>query len=228
MTDLIPSILSCALYILVPAAIAASLIFGIHRMQKAARAEIRDDSCVACEGADLTPLGPGAYRCNACGYEGGSGLQKMKDDQRRAQIDALSPEARRAAGRRDLIEARDYLKAAQSTFVSARSSATHDLIGLGGGDRGQTKQAELLRALSDVQRAQRLLRDADLKLNTQEADPDAVQDDLSPLLSAADIHLDGLVADYAILSRIQEASDATDRLLARVEDRLRALGAPIP
>jgi hypothetical protein len=42
MTDLIPSILSCALYILVPAAIAASLIFGIHRMQKAARAEIRD------------------------------------------------------------------------------------------------------------------------------------------------------------------------------------------
>lgn len=227
MSEIIPSLISCSLYILVPAAIAASLIYGIHRMQKAARAEIRDDSCVACDGTDLTPLGPGAYRCNACGYEGGSGLQKMKDDQRRAQIDALSPQARRDSARRDLIEARDYLKAAQSTFVSARSSATHDLIGLGGGDRGQTKQAELLRALSDVQRAQRFLLDADLKLSTQEADPNAVNDELSPFLSAADIHLDGIGADLAMLNRIQEASDATDKLLAQVEDRLRAFGAPI-
>jgi len=42
-------------------------------MHKAKNDPIADDRCVSCDSADLEMLTAAAYRCNACGYEGGSG-----------------------------------------------------------------------------------------------------------------------------------------------------------
>ena len=49
------------------------LIIRHFRMKKALNEEISDDSCVSCGSSNVTVLEEGVYRCEDCGYEGGSG-----------------------------------------------------------------------------------------------------------------------------------------------------------
>lgn len=218
MSDLVPSLISCSLYIIIPASVVGATLYGVHRMRKGMKAEIADDECVSCGERSLTSLGPNAYRCNACGYEGGSGLKAIQEAAHHARIDALSPQERRASGLRDLQEARDLLVAAQATFVSARHSAAMDVIGFGG-DRGQTKQAELVRAMGDAQRAHKAITDANRKLGDLHLG-DGADVDMTGLDFATDIGMDNLVSNMMVHSKIEQASQRVDDLLQRVEASL--------
>ncbi len=46
-------------------------------------------TCVACESTDLEMLAPEAYRCNACGYEGGEGWAKLQRARKLSRLEAL-------------------------------------------------------------------------------------------------------------------------------------------
>src|SRR2546428_513960 len=88
--------------------------FGLWRylrMRKALRAPDRDDQCAACGGFDLVPVDEGAYRCNSCGYEGGSGRRAMRSHAIAESIERMLPAERRKSGIRDLMEARQILVA---------------------------------------------------------------------------------------------------------------------
>lgn len=76
---------------------AAVLIFGTlaaRRMARAAKEPIFDDQCVSCGSSNVQIQGPGAYICNVCGYEGGSGRAAMNQQKQAARYVDLAPDAR--------------------------------------------------------------------------------------------------------------------------------------
>ena len=57
---------------------------------------VEDEGCLACGNADVEILGEDAYRCSACGHEGGDGLARVKLLQLGKQLAAKPLEERRA------------------------------------------------------------------------------------------------------------------------------------
>ena len=118
------------------------------------------DVCVVCESADLEALAPDAYRCRACGHEGGDGYAAWQDVQTRARYDDWT-----VAQLREHAEAQ--LNEVRSTLVGA--PALHEPTGLAtgtigtvqvsfGGDFAQEDEAARLRWIQSER--QRLVEEA--------------------------------------------------------------------
>ena len=78
--------------------------------------EISDFVCTACEGTDLTTLAKGVYRCNQCGYQGGSGMADWLKEKRRHAVDEISGEQRKERVVKNLSEARRLVTSALGTI----------------------------------------------------------------------------------------------------------------
>jgi len=80
--------------------------------------------CIACDSTNLVTLGVEAYRCQACGYEGGSGLNAIAQAQADAALSGMAVDERQRI-------ARKRLRAAQ-----------HILMGVGPRSRGNLEEVE--------------------------------------------------------------------------------------
>ena len=158
--------------------------------------------CIACGSYRLTLMGPGAYRCMACGYEGGDGLAAQVEAERQVALASEPPEAREAAALRDLFEAERLLSTARSA-----------LAGLEGGGPLDIATEYLLSA-------RRLLRDACYRAHW-------VEEELGAALDARDLAWEASVEDDWRATRARQVQDlellgdALSRLLAlaRIEQR---------
>jgi len=196
------------------------------KLGSASRAHISDESCVACDSADVTSLGPGAYRCNACGYEGGSGLAAMQEQNRLAQFDQMSPDERRESAQKDLLEARTVLTSCIGSLDSVRLMSGLDMVGVGGSGyagtagEGNEKQQALVSAQGYVFEAQNLLKDAWYKLQGHPGGALELDSPIDYTTWALDVHLDGLVGDLMMHGRIEQTRTQATQMLQAVEHAL--------
>ena len=196
------------------------------RLGSASRAHISDESCVACDSKDLTSLGPGAYRCNACGYEGGSGLAAMQEQRRLAHFDRMTPEERRKSAHEDLLEARTVLNSAIGSLDSVRLMSGLDLVGVGGSGyagmagEGNEKQQALVSAMGFVLEAQNQLKDAWYKLQGHPGGALKLDVPIDYSTWSLDVHLDGLVGDLMMHNKIEQARSQATQMLQAVEQVL--------
>lgn len=65
-----------------------------RRMANAAKAPISDEECVSCGSREVQVQAAGAYVCQNCGYEGGSGRAAMREQTLAERYASLSPQAR--------------------------------------------------------------------------------------------------------------------------------------
>lgn len=199
-------------------------LFKSFRMGRAAAADIADDQCVACDSRDLTELGPSAYRCNLCGYEGGSGMAALQQGKREAVWETWTVTQRFDSARGDLQEAASLAAAATGTLRSASSAATLDMVGLsgGGGNDGPSEtQSALVSGLGTLAEAQALMRDAAAKIgmNAESAEVDA-----GGYGWAFDLHADGMLADLNMIRRVNDALRAAARTEKQIAEALASLG----
>ena len=216
-SSLICNLLMCLGSLAIPGGIA----YGIWRMNKASKAPISDNECVACGSKEVTVVAEGAYRCDACGYEGGSGLAKLQDEAHVKGIEAMSDEDKRRTGIADLKQERSLLMGAQGTLAGAARLSVMDMAG-GGGDRGQGKQSELVSAVKDMLEAQHHFRDAVLKLGQNGTYAFDIEFDTGVFVM--DIAADSLIAGVMMHAKIEEAKGHCERMLAAVEEALRRVG----
>ena len=100
------------------------------------------------------------------------------------------------AGERALTSLRD----AEHYLGGARLCGIVDLFG-GGGLSGLIKHAEISKATQSLERAK-----SDLRLFQKELrDVDAIRIDIGGFLTFADFFFDGIIADWLVQSKIQEA-----------------------
>ena len=92
--------------------------------------EIPDDTCVACESKNVTALAQGVYRCDDCGYEGGSGYAAWQQSQRDAKLLALAPERRKELAREKLEQALRLLLSADGDADAGHHEGFSDLNAL--------------------------------------------------------------------------------------------------
>lgn len=128
------SLVTLAIYAVIGLAIVGTIIWQVMKRSRAMRAPIGDDECVSCDSRNVTLIGPGIYRCQDCGYEGGPGIAARQAQSQAAAIEQMSPEARRSSGIQDLQEARtmlmsvagssDSLVDASGSVASMRSNLT--------------------------------------------------------------------------------------------------------
>lgn len=129
---------------------------GVKRV-RAMREPLRDDRCVSCDSVRLSPLGPGRYRCQDCGYVGGSGMAAYQEQKQLEAVSALPTEDRLRGAIRDLEEARTLLRA-----ILDSSSAFWE----SGGGVGMA-EADLNRAKQAMNLASQKLADPYLATTTQ-------------------------------------------------------------
>jgi hypothetical protein len=201
----------------------AAAIWQLRRFNKVLKDPVRDDVCVACNSAQLTSLGTNAYRCNACGYEGGSGLMAMRDAAKTKKLEAMSPEQRRASGLKDLREARTLLLGCQGIMQHTVSLSRADLMG--GGDAGHDKQRELATAMREMMLAEKMIGDARRKLSDEldEASRKTFEVSFFGAGFFLDTAGDNIFVDLAMHSKIKEAAQHCDRMLEGVEGALERL-----
>lgn len=204
-------------------------MWRMWKQRRALTADIADDSCVACDSRDLTSLGEDAYLCNACGYEGGSGLVRMQDAAQAEMWASWTPEKRRASALADLKEARTFLRSAEGRVEGAAGASRMDMIGLSsdnGSDVRNTKQTELSGAMGDMEIARKHLRDAQKKLG----------EDVSLLHSGPEETFsweleqlwDGLLTDLNMHARINETRKRVATLITEVTTAIEAMEAATP
>jgi hypothetical protein len=193
------------------------------------RSDISDDECVACGSKELTSLGPNAYECNTCQYQGGSGLATMQADARFAVFDAWDELKRLASATSDLQEARTLLLAATGTWANALPAATHDAMGLhqrGSRDDQDEMQAMMTRAMGGLAEARMLVQNASYKLKSH---PDGAIVATLPIQFEKwvfDEHSDDLFADLLMHQRMtkigkhaREMAQAIDVALVALESK---------
>lgn len=88
-----------------------------------------DDVCVACGSAELEALAPRAYRCAACGYEGGEGYAELADVKTRAAYDDWSTAQLVEHVRAQLNEARAALMSVAGLPQTGTVAELDDRIG---------------------------------------------------------------------------------------------------
>lgn len=200
--------------------------FQSWRMGNALRAEIDASRCVACDSDDLHLVADEAYRCRACGYEGGPGWARMQKDRAKAKAAALPPAQRKAEALAFLKDARVLLLGARGSMKGARAASHHDLIGIGNdpmgmGDESQEKWGRVNNAMQDVGEARQLVEKAAMRL--QGGVPGFEADD--PVVGAAvlDRHVDGPLVNLMAHSRIDEMAGHVEGLLGAVEAAIQRL-----
>jgi ribosomal protein L37AE/L43A len=197
-------------------------------MSGASKADIPDDQCVACDSKDVTVNAPGVYRCNACGYEGGSGQAAAQQAARQAGFDALSDDERRASALVDLREAVTLLESAIVGFDGTSRASAFDIAGMGSmgyagaGGEGNPKQAEFLSALRLLGEAKQHVVDAEykLKIGVYSGGEDPTPGVFAWTLDTA---LDGVVSDILMHTKIEKAKTEAQSALASVQQTLASL-----
>jgi hypothetical protein len=137
--------------------------------------------------------------------------------ERLGDLEANQKELQEAVQAGDLAE--DALKHVQSELSSAENWGTFDMLG-GGGLTTWMKHTRIDSARDQARVAQRRLRvfeeelaDADKRLNV-------ALDKIGGFSKFADFFFDGLIADWIVQSRVQEASKACDSVLDEVSATL--------
>ena len=185
---------------------------------RAMNEEIPDDVCVACESEDITVLAEGVYRCNACGYEGGSNFAEYKQQQRRKKVDALEGEARQEHIVDTLKEARTLASSAQGSLSSASASNIQDMLGVGassyGGVAGQGYEAqeELIGGLRLLMEAEELLDEVAHMTGRELPENLRVKVELGFASSSLDNLGDGMIFDALTASKISKAKTCANRM----------------
>lgn len=130
----------------------------------------------------------------------------MTEETRRRGIEEAVHAGERALG---------SLRSAQSKLSSARSWGVWDILG-GGLLTNMVKHSRINEASSCLERAK-----ADLRLFQRELrdvpDFDSLGIEINSFLSFADFFLDGLLADCAVQSKINDAKRQVDSAVAQVE-----------
>lgn len=191
-----------------------------RRMRAAGDAELPADECAACGSRDVQPVAPAVIRCRACGFVGGEGVPAWHRQARRAQLDKLSPEARRRLARDNLREANLQLELARTSLDQAVGASRTDLAGLAF-DRGEEKQNALAAALRHMQSAHVLGTEAveAVRLAIDVSEPmDLEQSGLLRSLDTAWL-TDGIFPDLAMHLKIRKVQAQLGEM-QRTVDRL--------
>lgn len=122
-----------------------------------------DDVCVACNGDQVSELGPQAFRCDGCSFTWGSGLGQLRADAQRQRIEAMSDDERRQAGLNDLGQAKLLLVAATGTIETALEVSRADLDGATD-NRAAEKHQTIALGLTQAREAREHIVAAKMKL----------------------------------------------------------------
>lgn len=211
--------------------VGVAALYGLHQaglLKAGMNAQIADDECVSCASKDLETIAPEAYRCRACGYEGGVGLVALQDAAADARVDGLSPEHRKREAIADLADAKSVLLAVTGTMQSVLSLSRRDIVGFGT-DAGREKQQAFIGALGEMQRAQNSVKAAARKLGwTPGHDPDPTQSlgiDFNSAGFALDICLDDVFSNLHVHDKIKAADRYAAQMLSAVEEALKRVVA---
>lgn len=131
------------------------------------RKPITDDRCIACDSTTISPLGPRAYLCESCGYEGGSGYKQYRAQAQKKRIERLSPRDQVSSAIKDLKEAKLLLLGAEGIITNAESLSRRDMMRSPDGlptKQGSQKQLVFMTAHRDILLSEQLVRSAALKL----------------------------------------------------------------
>ena len=189
-----------------------------RRLRASMTAAIDDASCVACGSTDLEVVAEGAYRCMACGYEGGSGRAALQEAAERAAIEKLPMPERRQRARAELEEARDLVLGALGGFRSVLSHSMHDL--LGAGDKGAAKQTELVSCLGELERAAQGVRRASMLLGDDALQVRVPEFDAFSAAFLGDQRGDALRRDLAVHKDIKRIAAEAELMQEGIEAAL--------
>jgi hypothetical protein len=135
--------------------------------------ELEDDGCMACGCTVRHALGPGAYRCAECGYEGGPGWAALRDREQLQRHASLGPAERTRAVLGDLLHARVQLMTAvdrlawlELEWALLVTELADEWIGPAGDPELPEIERPTLDALERIAEAERALADARLKLRS--------------------------------------------------------------
>jgi ribosomal protein L37AE/L43A len=143
---------------------------GIFDRLFASRSAKRGPTCLACESTDLESLATDAYRCRACGHEGGDGFPAYAEVERMTKILALAPEARQALAERTLVQARNILQGIHldSTRLDPTRATADVVLNIGfslagshldANDAREERDRAIVGAVRELAEAERLLAD---------------------------------------------------------------------
>lgn len=195
------------------------------KMNRAMREDSPGDRCTACDGTKVVLIAPQAYRCNACGFEGGDGWAAYKEQQRHAKFAAMDPAARRASARDDLHEARRLLTSGIGDIEHARDLSGLDMIGLSNIEmdgEGNAKQAAITAGVGLLLEARNRARDAQAKLGVSLGTAATADGGgTSGLAASFDLHFDNIFTDLKVhrdigrtLNQARGMLQAVDHVLA--------------
>lgn len=132
-----------------------------------------DGQCAACGSREVTELMPQVYVCGACGHEGGDGLPALERQRWRKQVEAWSPEQRRAKGSANLEEGARLLISAEGPLGLAQRAVEASQRTL---QRAEDRAAYIEQALAanhdaleELFRAHKMLDDAAWLLHQRES-----------------------------------------------------------
>ncbi len=170
------------------------------------------ERCIACGASSVVTVGPGHFRCEACGYEGGPGLAKKQAQARREALRRLPPDERRRRGLEGLKEAHRTLIAARGTLAGVAVQPIDESTTEMARDLNTDSIAtSLVRVAGELGRARACLEDAAVCLDAAvELPPSAEPEDYG----------DGLPYDPAALG------EELDGLLMVTEEALAGEGVP--
>lgn len=153
---------------LIVVAIPGLLIFALVRQhlrtRRALNQPITGDQCVGCGSTDVKTINREAYLCNGCGFTWGDGMAEYLAAQRRAEIDKLGLQERRALGVSELREADQRVASALATLEQGAHQVGWDVVaggGFGTGDMySRTRNESVVLAAGDLGKAQKHIRTA--------------------------------------------------------------------
>lgn len=157
--------------LLLLAGILVVVAFGFLLARLSSRVpDVSDDGCAACGSTMRHALGPGAYRCAGCGYEGGPGWAALRDRRQMLRHAELDAGARTQAifddlsfARRQLLTATDRLEWIGVEWLEMGEELIAQHLDLPSAVEIPEVERPTLEALERIAEAQRALADARLK-----------------------------------------------------------------
>ncbi|PKN32281.1 MAG: hypothetical protein CVU63_19580 [Deltaproteobacteria bacterium HGW-Deltaproteobacteria-20] len=212
--------------LLVGAVVVGIPIYKAMRMRRAESEPLADDVCVACNTKNVAILAPGVYRCNQCGFTGGSGMAEYQQQILRERAAQMTPQQRYQSALQDLRDARLGLLGVEGLLQDAATSSAMDMVGIGGGlERGQAKQTSLGAAIGQMRQAQERIRMASTKLATSHMAPEEIGVDFgsAAFMLGVSFVADSFLVDLAVHMRINKIREQSRNMLAAVESALQRL-----
>jgi hypothetical protein len=210
--------------VLVVAAVVIGRRYG--RTQRALRAPIGSDACVACAGTQITTFAPECHRCDGCGFVWGDGLAAKAARDRSAKIEALGPAKRRDFAIAELKAGDARLGAAEVALDHAKKQLTADVLvggGWGDGDMYSRARSEgMVTAASEMGLAQKHIRNA-AEATGWTIDPEGEHIDFHHSVLALDAFFDSMIIDVAGHLQVEKLSDQAAAMRRSVDRALSML-----